>query len=91
MIQQIIYNGLIGWCGSVPRPKFPMPPSPPDPWPWWRNTFAGIVGGFAGGIIVNSGLGYNELVATSFGALAGGRVLSEIVELTVSSKGMSKS
>ena len=38
----------------------------------------GIIGGVAGGFLVSSGLRLNELVATSFGALATGRIVSEI-------------
>lgn len=78
MISQLIYWTLVGWCGTVPR-RFPFPPLPiPYPWPWWRTVIFAIVGGIAGGYLVSAGLGYDELVATSFGAFAGGRIISEI-------------
>lgn len=77
MIGQLVYWALVGWCGTVPIPRFPPPPAP-DPWPWWRNAVTGIVGGIAGGYLVSAGLGYQDLIATSFGALAGGRIVSEI-------------
>jgi len=79
MISQLIFWSLVGWCGTVPRP-LPWPPPPnPDPYPWWRNLVFGITGGIAGGFLVRSGLGFDEqIVAASFGALAGGRILSEV-------------
>jgi len=77
MLIQLVYWSLVGWCGTVPRPRFPNPPSP-DPWPWWKNAGLGIIGGIAGGLLVGYGLGLNETIATSFGALAAGRITSEI-------------
>ena len=81
MITLLFYWSLVGWCGTVPRPHFPWPkPEPdPEPWWWWRNIVFGIIGGIAGGFLVHSGFGFEEIVATSFGALAGGRIISEIV------------
>ena len=39
---------IVGWCGTVPRPRFPIPvPPEPDPDPWYR--VAGVVGGLVGG------------------------------------------
>ncbi len=84
MISQLVYWSIVGWCGTVPK-RFPIPP-PPDPWPWWRNAIIGIAGGVAGGFLVNAGLGYEELVATSFGAFAGGRIVSEVAGSFMSPK-----
>ena len=67
---------LVGWCGTVPK-KFPIPPPQPDPWPW-KDTLIGIIGGIAGGFLVHSGLNIQEMAGTGFGALAGGRILSDI-------------
>ena len=42
----LVWWALVGWCGTVPRPRFPLPP-PPGPDPWFRVI--GVVGGIAGG------------------------------------------
>ena len=85
MILQLVYWSLVGWCGTPPQP-FPFPPLPPDPWPWWKSAVTGIIGGIAGGYLVSAGLGYEELVATSFGALAGGRIVSQVVSSVMGPK-----
>lgn len=88
---QFIYFALIGWCGNEPRPKFvlkkpklgdPIPnpdeavmdPTKPQP---WINIITATVGGLAGGYLANLGMG-GDMVTSSFGALAGGRVVSDI-------------
>ena len=42
---------FVGWCGTVPR-RWPFPPGPPDPDPWWFiSRIVGIVSGLLGGWI----------------------------------------
>ncbi len=77
MFSQLAYWTLVGWCGTVPR-KFPPPKDPDDPWRWWYNAGIGLAGGIVGGFLVQNGLGMESLVATSFGAFAGGRIVSEV-------------
>ena len=70
----LIIVGLVGWCGT-PMPK---PPLPKDP-------LAGIIGGILGALLVSWALGFEgalsatDFVAVAIGALAGGRVLYEVV------------
>jgi hypothetical protein len=90
-MMQFIYFALIGWCGNEPRPKFvlkkpklgdPIPnpievvadPTRPQP---WTDIVAATVGGLAGGYLANWGMG-GDMVTSSFGALAGGRIVSDI-------------
>ncbi|MEM8896899.1 MAG: hypothetical protein AAGC85_02290 [Bacteroidota bacterium] len=78
MISLLAYWSLVGWCGTVPRRfPFPIPPNP-DPTPWWANIVFSVAGGIAGGFLVSQGLGFDEIIATSFGAFAGGRIVSEL-------------
>jgi hypothetical protein len=72
---------LLGPCWLVwnsPPTKISSSSPPPDPWDNWKNAAIGIVGGIAGGYLVSMGLGMEDLIATSFGALAGGRIFSEV-------------
>ncbi len=42
---------LVGWCGTVPRPRFPPPPEP-DPWPIYLvGRVIGVVSGIVGGYV----------------------------------------
>ncbi|MBP8725023.1 MAG: hypothetical protein KBF37_09605 [Saprospiraceae bacterium] len=84
MLVQLVYWSLVGWCGTPPRP-WPFPPPPPGPPdPWWMKIGLGIAGGIAGGLLVKSGLGFEDMVATSFGAFAGGRIFSDVAGMVMS-------
>ena len=78
-MEHLIYYALVGWCGTphggriIPIPK----KGPTDPEPW-KTIFAGILGGLAGGYLANIGLN-GDMVASSFGALTGGRIVSDFV------------
>jgi len=74
---QFVYWALVGWCGTPWPRKWPLPPNP-DPEPWWRGPFIGIVGGIIGGYAFGAALGMDNMVVSSFGALAGGRVLNDL-------------
>lgn len=80
MISNLVYWALVGWCGTPPRPwPWPPPPPGPDPWPWWRNPVLGIIGGIAGGYLATALFGSEGMMlAQSFGALAGGRIVGEL-------------
>ena len=72
---------MVGWCGT-PWRRFPIPD--PDPEPWWLVKILAIVGGILGGILVRRMVGGQDtdpavIIATSIGAYAVGRVLSEVV------------
>jgi hypothetical protein len=73
----LIISSLVGWCGTVPRLPH-LPPKPdPDPWPWWKTGLVGIVGGIAGGLLTQALSNTQEIAGIGFGALAGGRILSD--------------
>ena len=74
--------------GTYVRILQPFPPSPPDPWPWWRNAALGISGGILGGILIKNGLGIDDFTAAGLGALAGGRIISDLISPML--KGSSK-
>ena len=79
MITNFIYWSLVGWCGTPWPRRWPFPnPNPPDPEPWWRGPLLGLAGGIAGGWLASQGMGMESMVASSFGALAGGRILSDV-------------
>ncbi len=87
MLSQLAFWTLVGWCGTPPG-KIPIPIPDPDPWPWWKNAAFGLVGGIAGGFLVQNGLGMESVVAGSFGAFAGGRILAEVgASVMASAKG----
>ncbi len=69
---------LGGWCGT-PWRHWPPPPPGPDPW-WWMSRVLGIVGGIAGGWLVQStfGAAMSDPMPGIVGAVIGGRVLSDI-------------
>lgn len=74
-IPVMIFIGLVGW-GGIPIPR---PPGPKDP-------LAGIIGGIAGGFLVSWALDLQaaasavDLIALAIGALAGGRVVFQLVD-----------
>jgi hypothetical protein len=85
---------LAGWCGT-PWPHWPGPgPGPgPDPNPWYDKV-AGVIGGVIGGwlttkiLTVATATAVTDntaamFVATMAGAFVAGRVLSDIVGLTI--------
>jgi hypothetical protein len=75
----LVLSGLVGWCGTPPKPR---PPIPKDP-------FVGFIGGVAGGLLVYWALGFEgtptatQFFAIAIGAFAGGRVLSDIVDFVL--------
>ena len=86
---------LLGWCGTVPRPRPPFPPTPPDPEPWWRGALIGIAIGLVGGVI--GGWTFNQLFSadlgsaagvllTFAGAFAGGRVAGDLGAMGMSGR-----
>ena len=81
---------LAGWCGT-PWPHWPGPGPDPDPNPWY-DKLAGIVGGVIGGwattkivtaVTATAATDSVMFVATMVGAFVVGRVLSDIVGMTV--------
>ena len=72
-----IFWGLVGWCGTKPRPK-------PEPNPFIPIA-AGIVGGLVGGFLfdmafpIEGAMTALDFAVTCIGAYVGGRVLSDIV------------
>ncbi len=74
-----IFWGLVGWCGTKPRPK-------PEPNPFKRIA-AGIVGGLVGGFLfdmafpIEGAMTGLDFAATCIGAYVGGSVLSDLVTL----------
>jgi hypothetical protein len=77
-MEQLLYYAFVGWCGTPHGGKIPIPKKgPTDPEPW-KIILMGILGGLAGGYLANIGLN-GDIVSSSFGALAGGRVVSDIV------------
>jgi len=74
-IPALVVTGLVGWGGT----PIPRPPGPKDP-------LAGIIGGIAGGFLVSWALDLQtvgsavDLIAVAIGALAGGRVLFQLVD-----------
>jgi hypothetical protein len=78
-----VWWALVGWCGTVPRPRFPLPPPPPPgPDPWYR--VAGVIGGLAGGWAFSQMFAAGDasmalLAATSgVGALVGSMLVSDL-------------
>jgi hypothetical protein len=73
-IRMLVVVGLVGWCGT----PMPRPPIPKDP-------IAGFIGGILGALLVHWAMGFEgalssmDFVAVAIGALAGGRVLYEVV------------
>jgi len=78
----LAYYFITGWCGTIPRPKF-IPKPKPDPWPYWHNPIVGLLGGIGGGFFVTYGLGIDNFIGASFGAFAGGRILSDLISRVV--------
>ena len=83
----IFFWGLVGWCGTVPRPRFPPLPEP-DPWPIYLvSRGIGVVSGILGGWVYTqvflpqdpipsrSGL---YVAATAVGAFVAARVVTDI-------------
>jgi len=72
---------LVGWCGTVPRPRFPPVPLP-DPVPdYWVSRTAGAIGGLLGGwLVASSGVDMagTGLLTAVFAALLVGRALGDI-------------
>ena len=72
--------GLVGWCGTGPKPR------PPGPNPF-VPVAAGIVGGLVGGFLFDMAFPTDgamtalDFAATCVGAYAGGWVLSDIVTM----------
>lgn len=83
----IVLWALVGWCGTVPRPRFPPPPDPPDPGPCLVcgviGAIAGIIGGWAFTQVflptdqfpIRSAI---YAAATTVGAFVAGRIASDI-------------
>lgn len=44
---------LVGWCGTK-YPGWWRNPPPPDPEPWWRSIFDGVIGAGAAVLVGNS-------------------------------------
>ena len=71
MLGQLVLWALAGWCGT--------------PWgvagsgSWISRGLIGIVGGIIGGFLVTQLMPNEHVAASVFGALATGRVLSDIV------------
>lgn len=80
-----VYWALVGWCGTPWPRRWPVPPPPPEP--WWRSALLGVIGGIIGGWAFGSALGMDGMVASSFGALAGGRILNDIAGGLMGNKG----
>ena len=70
----MVVFGLVGWCGT----PMPRPPIPKDP-------LAGFIGGILGALLVHWAMGLEgalssmDFVAVAIGAVAGGRVLYQVV------------
>jgi hypothetical protein len=86
---------LVGWCGTVPRPRPPFPPTPPDPDPWWRSTLltglvgvvGGVIGGWAFDQLFSADLGSAAGVLLTFaGAFVGGRIANDIGAVGMSAR-----
>lgn len=69
---------LVGWCGTK-YPGWWRGPKPiPDPEPWWRSTFDGLVGAGAaivvgnmlGGGLAEAGFAGMAVIAFATGAVA---------------------
>jgi len=86
---------VLGWCGTVPRPRPPFPPNPPDPDPWWRGYLIGAVIGIIGGVI--GGWVFDQLfqpdlasaagaLLTFAGAFAGGRLIGDLAAAGMGSR-----
>lgn len=78
---------LVGWCGTVPRPRPPFPPTPPDPDPWWRGYLligiVGAVGGVIGGFVFDQLLSADltsaaGILLTFAGAFVGSRLAGDL-------------
>ena len=78
MIGSALLWALAGWCGNVPF-HWPGTPNPPDPDPWWMRGGIGVLGGILMGWVVTQVLPGEHMAASVFGALAGGKVVGDIL------------
>jgi hypothetical protein len=85
----ILFSAAMGWCGTPwPgwwRKRKPGPPPPPDWFEYFEQEnytlkiLTGIIGGIAGGLIINATAGFEQLAVIGLAALSGGRILSDLV------------
>lgn len=85
------WPGWLWWLlFKKPRPPWPPPPPPWDAWlekvkgprepvPW--RIGLGILGGIAGGLLMNYAVGSEQLAVAGLAAFAGGRIASEVAAL----------
>ena len=86
-VSMLIFWGLVGWCGTPWPLRWPPPPPPPPTFRWFVSRLVGVVGGIAGGWIVNGTLLVQEVpgaiastvIATGLGALVGSIFLQDVV------------
>jgi hypothetical protein len=92
MLSIILFSALLGWCGpffGTKRPILGPDPNPVDPDPI-RRTYSnpmpgitagiiGMLGGIGGGIAIHSQVPSENLATVGLAALAGGKVLFDIV------------
>jgi hypothetical protein len=82
---------LVGWCGTPWRPRWPVPPPPPDGNPWMRYVIGGVigaVGGVIGGYVFGQLFGADlaadaGVLLSLVGAFAGGRILGDVAGLAM--------
>ena len=73
--------GLVGWCGTK-YPGWWRNPPPPDPEPWWRSIFYGVIGAGAAilvGSAIGESLGDFGLAGIVVAGFAAGAVSKDVV------------
>ena len=91
----LVFWGVVGWCGTPPKPwPWPWPPGPwpPDPWPLWVKV-VGIVGGIVGGFVFTQVWGGEatttliDVAASGVGAWVGSVFFSDMTGMFLAGKG----